>query len=123
MQTILRVYQFFDRIEQAEVRVQLANALRGIVSLRLLSRSDQPGVIPATEILACTPAIANLIRTGSLQQIQSVMEGNVQKLARCVLQQARRDPSLRRVSIDFGVRGSGQVSYIKVNGEPAIDRA
>jgi len=74
VQTIHRVYQFFDRIEQAEVRVQLANALQGIVSLRLLPRSDLPGVIPATEILSCTPAIANLIRTGSLQQIRSVIQ-------------------------------------------------
>lgn len=53
----------------------------------------------------------------SQQQIQSVMERNVQKLARCVIQQARRDPSLRSIAIDFGVKGSGLVSYVKVNGE------
>ena len=53
----------------------------------------------------------------SQKQIQTVMQGNIRRLARCISEQARRDPSLRRVAIDFGVQGTGLVSYVKVNGE------
>ncbi|MCK5800653.1 MAG: protein kinase [Deltaproteobacteria bacterium] len=49
--------------------------------------------------------------------IQQVMGKNINRLAACVQQQYRRQPSLRKVTIAFGVKGSGHVSYSKVNGQ------
>jgi len=51
--------------------------------------------------------------------VRKVMADNFSKLKGCVMQAARRDPSLRQVVIDFGVRGSGSVSSVKVNGKPS----
>jgi serine/threonine protein kinase len=51
--------------------------------------------------------------------IQNVMARNLRKLTGCVQKEYRRNPSLRRVKIDFGVKGSGMVSYSKVNGMSA----
>jgi len=49
--------------------------------------------------------------------IQQVMNKNFKKLTPCVYQEVRRSPSLRTVAIDFGIRGSGKVSSVKVNGK------
>ncbi len=74
VQSILRTFHFFTRDRQQEIQLQLANCLKGIISLRLLAREDKPGVIPATEILVCTDAIANMIRSGALEQIESAIQ-------------------------------------------------
>lgn len=51
--------------------------------------------------------------------IQQTMSkpANFNKLTPCVQQQWRRQPSLRKVNIAFGIKGSGEVSYTKVNGQ------
>jgi twitching motility protein PilT len=74
VQSILRACHFFPRERQQEVQLQLANCLRGIVSLRLVPRLDSTGVIPATEVLIGTDGIANMIRTGSVEQIPSAIQ-------------------------------------------------
>jgi twitching motility protein PilT len=74
VQSILRTYHFFPRDRQQEIQLQLANCLRGVVSLRLLPRVDEAGVIPATEVLTCTDGVANMIRSGSVEQIPSAIQ-------------------------------------------------
>jgi twitching motility protein PilT len=74
VQSILRTYHFFSRERQQEVQVQLANCLRGIVSLRQIPRADTTGVVPATEVLVCTDGVANMIRSGAVEQIPSAMQ-------------------------------------------------
>jgi twitching motility protein PilT len=76
-QSILRTYHFFPQDRQQEIRLQLANCLRGIISLRLLTRVDAEGVIPATEVLTCTEGVANMIRNGSIEQIPSAIQTGV----------------------------------------------
>jgi len=67
-QTIGRIISFFPPHQHAEIRGVLANALRAIVSLRLIPRADGPGRVPAAEVLVNTAAIAQLIRTGDESQ-------------------------------------------------------
>ncbi|MDQ3555834.1 MAG: PilT/PilU family type 4a pilus ATPase [Gemmatimonadota bacterium] len=71
-QTIGRVISFFPPHQHAEIRGMLAMALRAIVSLRLIPRSDGRGRVPAAEILVNTAAIAEMIRQGD--QAQSIPE-------------------------------------------------
>ena len=74
IQSILRTCHFFPRERQQEIQLQLANCLRGIVSLRLLRRLDSAGVIPATEVLIGTDGIVNMIRTGAVERIPSAIQ-------------------------------------------------
>jgi twitching motility protein PilT len=74
VQSILRAFHFFPKGRQQEIQLQLANCLRGIVSLRLLPRVDRPGVIPATEVLMRTEGVANMIRNGSIEQLPSAIQ-------------------------------------------------
>ncbi|HEU4455995.1 MAG TPA: PilT/PilU family type 4a pilus ATPase [Longimicrobium sp.] len=63
-QTINRIISFFPPHQHAEIRAVLANALKAIVSLRLIPRADRPGRIPAAEVLVNTATISELIRKG-----------------------------------------------------------
>jgi twitching motility protein PilT len=52
----------------------LSTSLRGVISQQLLQRADGQGRVAALEILINTPASANLIRQGKLDQIETVMQ-------------------------------------------------
>jgi twitching motility protein PilT len=54
----------------------LANTLQAVVSQTLFSRIDKPGMIPAVEVLLCTPAVRNLIREARTFEIPNVIETN-----------------------------------------------
>jgi twitching motility protein PilT len=71
---VLRVIHFFPKDRQQEAQLQLANCLRAILSQRLLPRADTIGVIPATEVLVNTTAVSNLIRSGAIEQVPSVIQ-------------------------------------------------
>ena len=60
--TINRVLSFYPPHQQNEVRFALANALEAVVSLRLVPRRDQPGRVPACEVLVNTAAVRDQIR-------------------------------------------------------------
>ena len=72
--TIDRVVNIFPADKQDHVRNMLSTSLRGIVSQQLLKRKDGSGRCVALEILINTPAAANLIRQGKLEQLENVMQ-------------------------------------------------
>lgn len=61
-QTINRILSFYPPHQQTEVRYMLSTALRAIISLRLVPRSDKKGRVPAAEILINTEAVRDQIR-------------------------------------------------------------
>ncbi len=73
-QTIDRIIDVFPTNQQSQVRLQLSNVLKGVVSQQLLPRADKQGRAVAIEILIGTPAISNLIREGKTHQIYSMIE-------------------------------------------------
>jgi twitching motility protein PilT len=79
-QTINRIISFFPPHQHQEIRQVLANALKAIVSLRLIPRADKPGRVPAAEVLVNTATIQELIRKGDdLTTIPDhIAEGRVQ---------------------------------------------
>jgi twitching motility protein PilT len=60
-ETINRIIDFFPLHQQEQVRVMLAGSLRGIISQRLLVRSDGMGRVPAVEVMCMTGRIRDLI--------------------------------------------------------------
>lgn len=73
-QTIDRIIDSFSAEHQNQVRQQLASALLGIVSQRLLPRLDGKGRIAAFEVMIATPPVCALIRDNKTFQLQSVIE-------------------------------------------------
>lgn len=73
-QTIDRIVDSFPSDHQNQIRQQLAGALLGVVSQRLLPRLDGRGRIAAFEVMIATPPICALIRDNKAFQIQSTIE-------------------------------------------------
>lgn len=72
--TVDRIIDVFPEAQQAQVRVMLAESLRGVIAQTLFPRADKPGRVAAIEILVNTHAVANLIREGKTFQIPSAMQ-------------------------------------------------
>lgn len=77
-QTVQRIIDVFPPHQQKQVRVQLADALQGVVSQLLLPRASGTGRVLATEVLIATPGIRNLIREGEIAQIPSLIQMGAQ---------------------------------------------
>ena len=71
--TIDRIIDQFPADRQSQVRVMLAESLKGVIS-QTLCRKIGGGRVAAREILLTTPAISNLIREAKTFQIQSAMQ-------------------------------------------------
>jgi twitching motility protein PilT len=59
---------------QPQVRAQLADALRAVVSQRLLPRARGEGRVPALEVLRLSSGVASLIREGKVAQLATAMQ-------------------------------------------------
>jgi len=77
-QTVDRMVNVFPSDKQSHVRTMLSTSLRGVVSQQLLQKADRNGRVAALEILVNTPAAANLIRQGKLDQLENVMQSGAQ---------------------------------------------
>lgn len=72
--SINRIVDAFPSDQQNQVRTQLGDTLRGIITQTLLPRAQTTGRVIGTEVLINTPAIANLIREGEISQIYSMLQ-------------------------------------------------
>jgi twitching motility protein PilT len=68
-QTIDRIVDAFPSEQQAQVRVQVASTLQGIITQQLVPTADGTARAVAAEELIATPAIRNLIREGKIHQV------------------------------------------------------
>jgi len=72
--TVDRLVNAFPADKQPHVRTMLSTSLRGVVSQQLIPRTDKQGRVAALEILINTPAVANLIRQGKMDQLENAMQ-------------------------------------------------
>jgi twitching motility protein PilT len=73
-QTVERIIDSFEGDKQNQVRLMLADCLKGVLSQRLLRRADRRGRTLALEILVGNSAVASLIRERKTFQIGSVIQ-------------------------------------------------
>lgn len=71
--TINRIMDVFPANQQKQVKIQLAQILKGIVCQQLVPGKDG-GQIPVFEIMKSTVAIQNMIREDKLHQLESAMQ-------------------------------------------------
>jgi twitching motility protein PilT len=78
-QTIERILDFFPPEQQNQIRIQLSNTLKAVISQRLVSKTDKIGLVPACEIMIVTPTIKSLIFEGKISSIKGfIAEGGSQ---------------------------------------------
>jgi twitching motility protein PilT len=61
VETVNRITAVFPIHQQKQIRLQLSMVLRAVISMRLMRRTDEPGRVPAIEILRTTDFIRNCI--------------------------------------------------------------
>ena len=72
--TVDRMIDTFPAEQQAQIRVQLAMALRAVVSQRLVPKKNG-GQVAVFELMLVNPAVQNLIRDGRTHQIDNAIVG------------------------------------------------
>lgn len=79
VETVWRIISAFPIEHQNSARFQLSNILRGVISQRLLVRTDGKGRVPAVEILVSTSRIKEcMVTEARLSQIRdAIAEGHV----------------------------------------------
>lgn len=71
--TIDRILDVFPHEQQAQIRVQLASALVGVVTQQLVSKATGKGRVAACEIMINSPTIQGLILKNDLDKINDAM--------------------------------------------------
>jgi twitching motility protein PilT len=74
MQTVNRIIDIFPPHQQNQIRFQLADTLRGVVSQRLLPHKSGVGRVPSVEVMVVTPIIRKYILENNLTEIGPVMK-------------------------------------------------
>ncbi len=72
-QAIDRIIDSFPEHQQAQIRIQLASTLEGVISQRLVPKIEG-GRVVATEVLIGTNAVKSNIREGKTHMIDSIIE-------------------------------------------------
>jgi twitching motility protein PilT len=90
-ETVNRIIAEFPGAQERQIRGQLSQVLRGIVSQRLIERADGSGLLPAVEVLVQTSTIQRCIEdpARTAQIPQAIAEGKdmygMQTFDQCVL--------------------------------------
>ena len=77
-QSIHRIVDSFPPAQQQQIRAQLSGSLLGVVSQRLMPRI-KGGLIPATEVMISSPAVANLIRENKVHELPLIIETSAER--------------------------------------------
>jgi twitching motility protein PilT len=73
--TVDRIIDQFPADRQGQIRVMLAESLKGVIS-QVLCKKIGGGRVPVLEVLIGIPSVSNLIREAKIYQIQSIMQTN-----------------------------------------------
>jgi twitching motility protein PilT len=93
--TVDRIIDQFPADRQGQVRVMLAESLKGVIS-QMLCKKIGGGRVPVLEVLISTPSVSNLIREAKIFQIPSIMQTG-KKYGMCLMNDALTDLVKKKV--------------------------
>jgi twitching motility protein PilT len=112
--TVDRVIDAFPPAQQQQIRVQLAEALQGVVSQLLLPSKDKKSRAVALEIMVATVAIRNLIRESKTHQMPSAIQTgtavgmqSLEQALKTLVMQGRVERSHAETILQSGTLGAG----------------
>jgi twitching motility protein PilT len=71
-EAVIRLEGFFPAAQQDEIRMQLSLVLEAVITQQLIPAKNG-GRVAASEVLCATPAVRSLIRSGKVQQLETIM--------------------------------------------------
>jgi twitching motility protein PilT len=93
--TVDRIIDQFPADRQGQIRVMLAESLKGVIS-QMLCKKIGGGRVPVMEVLISTPSVSNLIREAKVFQIPSIMQTG-KKYGMCLMNEGYTDLVKRKV--------------------------
>ena len=109
--TVDRIIDQFPSERQGQIRVMLAESLKGVIS-QMLCKKIGGGRVPVLEVLIGTPSVANLIREAKIFQIPSIMQTG-KKYGMCLMNESFADLVKKKV-VD------PQEAYAKAFDKPGL---
>jgi len=104
MTAVDRIVDVFPESQQLQVRTQLANVLRTVVTQRLLPGREPGARVPVLEILNVNHAVASHVREGKLHMIPGQMQMGADEAMlphdRCLVDLVRRGLLAPAVAVD-----------------------
>ena len=76
-ETINRIIDVFPPEQQSQIKAQISNSVKMVITQRLIKTKDGLNRVAAFEVMKCTPPIQNLIREAKIHQIPSIMQTSV----------------------------------------------
>ena len=112
--TVDRIINSFPADKQSHIRTMISTSLRGVISQQLLPTIHRPGRAAALEIMINTNAIANLIRQGKLDQLETAIQSGG----------ASGMQSMDKALMDLVERGwiSGHEAYLQANNKQKFEK-
>jgi twitching motility protein PilT len=118
--SVERIVDSYPPERQQQIRVQLADALRMVISQRLLPRALGAGRVPAVEILRGNYNVASLIREGKTAQLSTVLQSSRKEgmipLERCLADLVRAGQVAREVATAVANDLTSLASYLQTSG-------
>jgi twitching motility protein PilT len=71
--TVERIISAFPPHEHAQVQIQLATSLQGVISQKLIARADGRGRVPAVEVMIASPTVKKQIEDGTPDQLYATI--------------------------------------------------
>jgi twitching motility protein PilT len=93
--TVDRIIDQFPADRQGQIRVMLAESLKGVIS-QMLCKKIGGGRVPVLEVLIGTPSVSNLIRESKIFQIPSMMQTG-KKYGMCLMNESFTELVRKRV--------------------------
>jgi twitching motility protein PilT len=93
--TVDRIIDQFPADRQAQIRVMLAESLKGVIS-QMLCKKIGGGRVPVLEVLIGIPSVSNLIRESKVFQIPSIMQTG-KKYGMCLMNESFTDLVKRKI--------------------------
>ncbi|MEM9293688.1 MAG: PilT/PilU family type 4a pilus ATPase [Acidobacteriota bacterium] len=75
-QTIDRILDTFPSDQQPQIRAQLGQILKGVISMKLVERKDG-GRVASLEILKASPKVSNMVEKGEIGELHEELESSV----------------------------------------------
>ncbi len=76
-QTVDRILDAFPSNQQGQIRSQLAQVLKAVVTMKLVERQDGKGLVAAMEIMRASPKISKMIENGETSSLHEELESSV----------------------------------------------
>jgi len=112
-ETLDRIINLFPPQDRDMVCLRLSGSLKGVVSQKLLPRTDGTGRVAGIEIMVVTPTISKLIEEGRASQLYgAIAEGNfwgMQTMNQCLLKFFRAG----LISEEEAIHNAGNVTEMK----------